>query len=457
MLHIALSAIKKSEPVSTLDDVLRGRDIYDLDPSTLPVETAGMPEWDYMEPRIRGRMLGGMLRHVVKAAKQTPIYRDDSRWRFVSAENIYDIADLAKLPIVAKDSVPGTGTPEKQGIHGFRSRVIHNPFLLIPENVGSLFIQQQMANSRTLRSQYEKEWYQFKSGGSMGDSTTTILSYLTLEAEAHALARCLRMNGFKEGMSVACFYASTHKGGLQLARASVIMNMPFHSKDKIFNTIASDSRYTAAVEGFKEALSVQDIGQLERYGSTVRRGIRDYIAQHGIKVVESVQPPSEFIEKNAKGNALAFMTLYEEDPSAFEEVEHVFLTGFPIPYSAVERLRADGKEVSTTWGSTEVMALGTYPMTNVSNNDVNDLVATPFPAIGMVAHFKERGVAPQIEQVQNGTEGMLLVTRLNQVGSLFVQYAIGDLATRTNEGYKNIRRASTPNIAGSCADDALSL
>jgi acyl-coenzyme A synthetase/AMP-(fatty) acid ligase len=175
-------------------------------------------------------------------------------------------------------------------------------------------------------------------------------------------------------------------------------------------------------------------------------------------VIESVQPPSQFAAKNAKGNSLAFMTIYLEDPSAFESVEHVFLTGFPVPEEAYERLRADGKEVSTTWGSTETMALGTY-VKGCQSLNVNHLLATGFPTVGMVARYRERDVDfSKLEEVEVGRDGLLLVTSLIGGGSTYLNYMIGDLCIKNERGYTDINRATADlNIAGSCAEDALTL
>jgi hypothetical protein len=303
-----------------------------------------------------------------------------------------------------------------------------------------------------------KKVLHFGSGGSQGNSTITALSYLSLEMESYALVRCLRSNGFKSGQSIACFYAPHHKGGLQLQRAADIMGMDFHSKDKIFSSLENDGRYAEALAGFRDKSQSVDSSTLKKHSFVLREGIRDYIKRNHIQVVESVQPPPLFVNKNAKGGALAFMNIFNEDPSAFRSVEHVFLTGFPVPNSSQEVLRNSGKIVSTTWGSTEAMALATHPL-EWKNRQTNDLKSTPFPTIGLVARYKERGLtSPRIEEVNIGEKGILLVTSLLGVGSTYINYNIGDIATRISSGFKDIGRIShNIDIGGSCAEDALSL
>ena len=150
------------------------------------------------------------------------------------------------------------------------------------------------------------------------------------------------------------------------------------------------------------------------------------------------------------------MSIYEEDPAAFASVSHIFLTGFPVPFSTAERLWHDGKIVSTTWGSTEAMALGTHSLSGESS--VNHLVATPFPSLGIVARYSERGLLkPSLRPVMSNDSGLLLVTSLLGAGSTYINYLIGDLATNNETGFNNIHRLSSKTISGSCAADALTI
>ena len=440
-----------------LQQYLGDRDIFDLDAVTLPVEVAGMPFWNDIDYTVRDRIIAGMLRNMLRRTiAHVPFYKYNAAWSTFPVDEISTLHDMFRLPVLSKDSIPGTGTPTRPGIHGFREKLVANPEILVPDNLMQLIDLQEKANPQheQILAKYKgKKILEFHSGGSQGRSTITHLSYLSVEMEAHALVRCLRMNGFQEGQSIACFYNEEHKGGLQLERAADIMGMPFHSKRLIFDYLGSKG-YTHAILGFQRALAEgRDSGS---YAKEIRQGIRDYIRHHKINIIESVQPPPQFSQKNVKGNALAFMNLYEEDFSAFESVSHVFLTGFPVPLSAAQRLRKDGKIVSTTWGSTEAMALGTHSLAAESN--VNNLIATPFPSIGIVAKYNERGLLqPSLRTVMEKESGLLLVTSLLGAGSTYINYLIGDIATHHKMGFTNIHRLSSKTISGSCAADALAI
>lgn len=441
-----------------INKFLDGKNNADIDILAMPVELAGSEYWETMNTERRDRILGGMLRNTVRRAiENVPLYKQDSRWKNVNPKTIISIKDLAKLPPISKDSVSGTGTPDKQGIRGFRASAIKDPMILVPQNINELIKIQESANpnhKKILEKYHGKKILSFSSGGSQGRATTTLLSYLTVEMEAWALARSLKKNGLLSGMSIACFYNDTHKGGLQLERAADIMGMEFHSKKKIFSELAAHPKYKPIIQGFQQALLKNHQTEMEKYGVETRKAIREYIQQNKIKIIESVQPPKEFSNSNAKGNALAFMKIYEEDPSAFKSVEHIFLTGFPVPEEAYSRLKKDKIKVSTTWGATEAMALATSE--EAKTDDVNNLTATPFPTVGMVAWYKERNnPTPQLKEVEVNSEGALYVTSLIGCGSTYINYRIGDKSTRTEKGFKGINRSMRVDIGGSCAADAL--
>lgn len=440
----------------SLEKFLKGKDLYNLDALDVPVHLAGSPEWQNYSPK--ERVLGGMLRNVTRRAKNTvPFYREHEGWQQVNVEDIWSSEDLYSLPMISKDPVSGTGSVSSPGISGFRSELLKDPNYIVPENIEKIIAQQEAANPnhKEILAKYDgKRILEFGSGGSQGSSTLTRLSYLTVEMEAWALARALKMNGLKKGQSIACLYNNTHKGGLELERAADIMGMPFHSKRKIFQTLLK-SHFEEAVKKFGEGVETSNLELIEKYAPHVRKGIREYIRRNYIQVIESVQPSAAFLQKNAKGSGLAFMTMYNEDPSAFPWLQHAFLTGFPVPKDAYTSLRERGIQVSTTWGSTEAMALATYKKLS-EDTDVNALTATPFPTLGAVAWYRERGLErPQLIPVQENLEGILLISSLIGAGSTYLNYRIGDKATKTKEGYKGINRLEMLNIAGSCAADAL--
>ncbi len=440
-----------------LEDYLRGVDASNIDALDIPVDLAASTQWDTMVIQRRDRILGGMLRNLIARTKaHVPFY--EQVWRNIPPlPLIQDIGDLSSIPLVSKDSVAGTGSPDRNGITGFRARLLADPSLLVPKNLEEVIQRQEAANpdyKAILKKYGGRRVLDFSSGGSQGRGTITRLSYLTVEMEAYALVRALRMNGFKKGQPIACFYNDTHKGGLQLERAAQIMEMPFYSKRKIFDDLIIDTTLGKDVLGFQTLMAEgeSDLAN-EKYGRGVRRGIREYIRSKKIEVIESVQPPAAYLRQNQKGSALAFMSLFEEDPSAFDSVRHVFLTGFSVPRSAYEILRERGIAVSTTWGSSEAMALATHPFS--AGEDVNNLIATPFPTVGGVFWYREREGNPRLVPAIEGYEGILLVTSLVGAGSTYIQYRIGDKAVCTERGYRGIERSNINDIAGSCASDAL--
>jgi hypothetical protein len=457
---MTLHNFKKDTALVT--ELLESKDLSDVDPLSLPVSFAASPELNFMSENDKEILFGGMLRRVVKRAiLNVPYYRNHAFWKSINPSNITKLSDLKFLPIVSKDSIPGTGSQSTGGIRGFREAVNKDFSILCPTNVSELISVQEEANSnheKILEKYNGKKLLHFSSGGSQGQSTITALSYLSIETESFALARCLRSNGFKSGQSIACFYAPHHKGGLQLQRAADIMGMNFHSKDKIFSSLEKNGTYSQALSELKQSKIDGDSKKIISSGKIVREGIREYIRKNNINVIESVQPPTMYVSKNTKGSELAFMNLYNEDPDSFKSVEHIFLTGFPVPEDAQEILRNNGKTVSTTWGSTETMALATHPL-DWKSRGTNHLKSTPFPTIGLVARYKERGFSsPRIQEVNNGEKGILLVSSLLGVGSTYINFNIGDIATKVSGGFKDIGRIShNLDIGGSCAEDALNL
>jgi len=448
----------------TLEDFLRRQaDKYNIDPRDIPVHLAGSPEWDLMDPSERDRVLGGVLRNVIiTAVKEVEYYRDHPLWSRVQPGTIESLEQFDQLPVIVKDDIEGSGGNGTDGLQGFRKSLLKNPDLLVPGNIQELIARQERANPN-----HEEilHWYGgpdvladrmlvFGSGASEGDSTFTKLSYLTVEMETWALVRGLYMNGFREGQHIACMYAPTHKGGLQLQRAASLMGMPFHSKEDIFTWIRSQGRkYATAVSEFKKASDRKDFEAADRFAGTLREGIRSYIKYHNIAIIEAVQPVEEGGASGAKGMGLSFMRIFREDPERFNEVQHAFLTGYTVPEFAYEELQNAGIVVSTTWGSTECMALATSG--HIFPGNVNNLTSLHYPTAGLVFKY----LNPGVQKVAVGEEGIMSIFGLHGTGSMYLGNAM-DLTTRTDGGYLNIHRfPSSKGIVGgnSCAADALSV
>lgn len=438
-------------------DFVRGRDPYDLDAIDLPVEVAGCDAWWDMDDAERGRVLGGLLRNAVRrAVASVPLYRLDPAWQSVCVADIADIADLASLPLTARDTVPG------MPLTGIREGIVANPYDLVPDDLGQVLRRQERANARyadILRWYGNRIVLSFQSRGSQGAQTRTIETYLTVEMEAHALARCLRRNGFRPGQRIACLHPSDRKGGLQLARAALLMGMPFHGRESIMGTLEHIPCYAEAFQGVREARSRGDDAALERHAARIRQGIREYIRANSIRVVEAAEPPVDAITCGPGAAPLAFMSLYDESPGSFAWVEHVFLGAFPVPRAAWERLRDDGKPVSTVWSAIEgaSFATGTIRTADMSG-DPNELSAAWFPTAGFVADGHSSSGGRASHAVAPGGTGLLTVTGLIGGGTTCLNHVVGDIATRTREGFRDIARAAIPSGArGAPLDDALAL
>ncbi|MBI2133510.1 hypothetical protein HYU11_02405 [Candidatus Woesearchaeota archaeon] len=454
---MSLTVISKSEPelVQYLKTIDKS---YRIDPIDLPVWVAGSADWEIMEHETRNLILGGMLSKVVARAKHVPYFRDNPDWEYVRPDDIDRLSDLHWLPVMAKDDIPGTA------VTGFRAVVNSNPGMLVHENLDELIRRQEKANPdyATILVQHGgQKIFRYGSGGTQGQSTTTILTYIDMHAEELALARCLTSNGLNKGNNgrILCLYNDTHKGGFQLKQAAQIMGMEFHSRAELMDWLKQKPKYSNAVSKLEvnEQLTSQ---QFEDYSAVVRAGIRDFITEYGIEVIESVQPPPEFLSSNAKGGNLAFMKIYEEGPSSFRNVKEIFLTGFPVDKKTCETLMTYDptyetlmSRVSTTAGSTEAMAWGT---TKNILGDVNDLKSAHFPTVALVARYSGYCV-PNLSTLSPGTEGLVFLTALSRAGSVYINLFTGDFATKTQAGLSGVHRYQTTNIAGSCALDALAL
>jgi hypothetical protein len=408
-----------------LEEYLRERDPYNLDALDMPVELAGSDHWQVMDHRVRSRVLGGLARNLLKRTiAHNLFYRE--LYGGYNVDDIFKIEDLFEFPVLSKDDLEGTD------LEGFRQRVIDNPDLLMPDNLDEVIARQEAANSQhsSILDLYGgQRVLEFGSGGSQGQSTKTRLSYLHLDMEAHALARSLKMNGFKSGQRVMCLYNETHKGGVQLRIAAALLGQTFFSRDVVYTWLKSND-FTG-------------------HGNAVeRKGLREFIKEHKIQVIEAVEPPKSLQGSNAKGGGLTFMEIYDEGPPSFESVEHTFLTGFPVPEDVYSRLRSAGIDVSTTWGSTEMMALGTSAN---SHTNVNHLIETPFPTVGALVTYDDWGERPRQRLVNLKSSGFLVGSSLIGAGTTYVNLFVADKATRTKSGVmEDIDRMSYGSIAGAC-------
>ena len=311
------------EQKQTLEEFLSNRDRYDINPRDVPVHLAASPEWE--QQRDISQIVGGMLRHHLSSALTAPHFVKNDRYREINPALIDYIEDLVEIPLMVKDSILGTGSKKNPGLKGYRDQVHEDKMQLVPTNLDALITQQEAANpdhKEILKRYGGQKLLIFGSGGTQGKSTQTVLSYLTVELETYALVRALAANGFEPEQKILCMYAPEHKGGFQLERAAEIMDMEFHSKAQLFQWVERLSpEYRAKVHAFRRAIAREDYEEADEHALLIRKGIRRYIAEHEIEVIEAVQP-TQGIDTGAKGMGLAAMKIYEENPSAFSKVKH---------------------------------------------------------------------------------------------------------------------------------------
>jgi len=452
----------------TLNDFLRSQtDLYNLNALDFPVES-GAFAWESLNPETRDKIMAGIIRNTLEiAVNHVSAYRDDERWQYAAVliKHLEKPSDLTNFPLMSKNDIPGTGSRNKPGIRGYRGELIEDPFFLVPENIDELILRQERANPdhKQILEKYQRlENYNgtgllfFGSGGTEGESTEIALSYLSIQLEAMALAKGLYQNGMRENQNFASMYPLDHKGGLQLKLAAEILNMPFHSKDMMFQWIWDlGSSYRDAIENHQQAVTYKDFETANQHTGPIREGLRKYFVEHNINVIAAVQPTKEGIVSGSKGQGLTFMEIYNEDKKAFESVEHMFLTGYTVPEHAWRTLQEDGKIVSTEWGATEAMALGASGF--VSQGDINDLKAHHFPTAGLVVRRRERGLKREVlDQIEEG-RGLLLIQSYLPAKSITINNLM-DVATATLDGFYLIERMPGAKVSigdHSCAGEAL--
>jgi hypothetical protein len=442
--------------VSSLESYLDGRDETNIAAWDMPVHVGAFP-WEQLDPERRDIVLGGILRNLVTNTKrQVPYYRDHPLWREVVPSQITTLDGILELPVIVKDTMAGTNPP----LVGFRDRLIGKAEILVPDNVAELMARQKMANPNygEIQRAYRAiglDWWTgnsellpFESGGTQGNSSRTLLPYLTVELESWALARALKMNGFEEGQSIACLYHPFHKGGVNLQRAADIMGMQFYSQVEIFNWVGRQGgAFEQAAREFGKAKSDKEYKPAEKYYDAMREGIAKFLVQHNINVVEGVQPEQD-ISSGAKGSGLTFYNILQVDePGILRNLEHAFLTGMAVPRFIQDYLAERGVNVSTTLGKGEAMAGATSG--ELYGPDINNQTMLYFPTLELVANIRDG----RLVRAQPGKDGVVWTTNLSAVATTLTNFAM-DYGTAWEQGVKKIRRlfvGGKPQSAGACA------
>ena len=364
-----------------------------VNPLSLPHSFWGNLALDFMDAKQRDAMLASMFRFSIKRGLQTMQAYNDARYSGFDPFFIRSLNDVVKIPLLLKDG--------SSQLSGFREKAQVEPEILLPHDVHSAHI--------------------YKSGGTKGASTPTYITEADLAIEAYSLARrSFLAGGMRPQERLYSCYNPTHKGGELIKRAGCIVG-----KKTVF---------------------------LKRPEDDITQCVKD-LKSHKITTIAAVQPPlhsqSEPIKKGT-----SFLNLFEADHSLFGEhgqIKKAFVTGFKLPDELVNLSKDIGLSLFTAWGATEAIVGATStvtgPETRICQFNNQHIVLGPhYLAIAKIENNRLR-------LAEEGEEGIILVNTIAREGTLYFNYAIGDMALlvskkcpcgRTTPVISNIRRIDNP-------------
>jgi len=348
-----------------------------------------------MPAQDREVMLSSFLRWSIHRAFTTmPLYRHN-RYSSYDVAGVHQLGDILTAPLLVKDGHAQAELP------GFRDSAQEDPELLRPHDIHSAHV--------------------YKSGGTKGASTPTYITDNDLSIEAYSLARrSFLSGGMRAHERLYSCYNPTHKGGELIKRAGMILG-----KRTVFVKRPED-----------------DVAQI----------VRDLKA-HKITTIAAVQPPLHQNSQTTK-KGTSFLNIFKTDHTLFGsegQVQKAFVTGYALPDELIRLANDIGLSLFTAWGSTEAIVGATStiggPESRVCKHNNQHLVLGPHAL--MVAKIADGKLVPAKE----GEEGILLVNTIAREGTLYFNYAIGDVATlvatscpcgRTTPVIGNIRRIDNP-------------
>ncbi|MBI4017085.1 MAG: AMP-binding protein [Candidatus Aenigmarchaeota archaeon] len=382
-----------------LEEVFDSRDWdTDVDPLSLPHSFWGNIALDFMDSKQRDVMLSSFFRYSLRRGlKVMPLYAS-AQYAKLDPFCVRKLSDFVRVPLLLKD---GNLTA---GLAGFREKSHEVPEILLPADVRSSHV--------------------YKSGGTKGLSTPTYITDADLVIEAYSLARrSFLAGGMRPQERLYSCYNPTHKGGELIKRAGALI-------------------------GKKTVL-------LKRPEDDIVQCIRDLRA-HKITTIAAVQPPvssgSDSFQQIKKGTS--FLNLFEADHSLFGaqgQVKKAFVTGYQLPQEIIALAEDVGLSLFTAWGATEAIVGATStvtgPPTRLCKFNAQHLVVGPhFLAVAKI-------VDERLKPAEEGEDGIVLVNTLAREGTLYFNYAIGDMAHvlskscpcgRTTPVVSNIRRIDNP-------------
>lgn len=388
---------RQKKGFGTIEGLRRDSHICFIDPSVFRD-----PEWDYMDPERRDRLLGIIYSALVARAKdQIPFYAE--LYREIDVMKVNGLEDILKLPVVRKE-----GTRYSIGL---REAIRRDRNSLKPRDVRTCDV--------------------WTTTGSTGMTQIPIFytSPWDYDIENNAVARLWDSIGIKNDDSVYDCYNPAHVGGYMFPGVCRIVGAKHRFKPPEFtleDTVRELDEWKSANSPFTVLLAIPS-------------SIGDPLGRKGTN----------------------FENLYNEHMEIFGEdgINKVFLIGSVITPELIERIEREmipkGIKVSGAYGTAEHRPLAYSPVDGIQTRvcKYNQQHLTLGPHYLFIGRDEGGRVTPISTP---GEEGEVYTIGL-RYGTPFILYKTGDLATiitnkcacgRTTPVIGNIRRQDPSEIAG---------
>lgn len=333
----------------------------------IPTKVWGLHGWEQIPRKKMEEILLPFIRQVIERAKKYQgAYKEG--YKDINPKKIETIEDFWRIPALIKDS-------GKHGL-GFREKVKENPFTMLPSDL-------------------KEPTLIFKSGGTKGVATPTMVTALDREIESEGFARGYRYEGMKAGDIALTTYNPTHKGG----------------------------------ECIKEALIKNGMTYVPRRTTDSPKDVIETIKAYNINVLLTVQGPIGRGDQEGKGvGGVDLMGLIEAGQDVLEKnIDIVFLGGYRLIDEAIAWAESVNKPLVSLLGSSEAIPQATNTGFGPKNRlcKFNNLHWLHGPHY-MEILKEESGV---LVPVKKGEVGLLAYTTVARQGTIYIRYFPGDEAT----------------------------
>lgn len=333
----------------------------------IPTKIWGMHGWEQTPKKEVEKILLPFIQQAVERAKKyQSAYRDG--YKEINPKKIETIEDFWRLPALIKDS-------GKHGL-GFREKVRVNPYSMLPKDT-------------------KDPVYIFKSGGTKGVATPTMITALDREIESEGFARGYRYEGMNAGDIALTTYNPTHKGG----------------------------------ECIKEAFIKNGMNYVPRQSTDTAEDVIETIKSYNVNVLLTVQGPLDNGDQEEKGGgALDLMNLIEVGEDVLEKnIDIIFLGGYKLIDEAIAWAESINKPLVSLLGSSEAIPQATNTGFGPKNRicKYNNLHLLHGPHYIEVLKDESGVLVP----VKKGESGLLAYTTVARQGTIYLRYFPGDEAT----------------------------